>query len=243
MAHSAALYAALTAAAAVGLGGCQSIYSGVPIRGSPAQVEGPTKTQPGCPKNVSEFGTFENFAWVENRPKPHKGEDFVGPDGYKPNGDGIKRVPIIATASGKVIFARNFGNGGNTVLINHGLDKYGNNVTSSYSHLGEIAVEVGQQIKRGDKVGTVGDSGYTGGSRRMPYHLHLGTMIHEKPTIELLNSGWPRKYNWVNPNRFSLKDGNGAIKPYSPGTNYGDSSGVFTGFTFALPCNASSHMN
>ena len=51
---------------------------------------------------------------------------------------------------------------GNAVIIDHGLG-----VHSGYYHLSEISVQEGQQVKKGDVVGKVGDTGLATGP-----HLH-----------------------------------------------------------------------
>jgi len=63
---------------------------------------------------------------------------------------------------------------GNCVRINHGIIS-GKKVTSTYIHLNTINVRVGQQIKQGHIIGTVGSTGkYPNGqpSSTGP-HLHL----------------------------------------------------------------------
>jgi biotin carboxyl carrier protein len=74
-------------------------------------------------------------------------------------------TPVNSPADGTVVLAEDQFFSGKTVLVDHG-----NGLVSMMFHLGEIAVENGDQVKRGEKIGTVGESGRTTGP-----HLHFGT--------------------------------------------------------------------
>mgnify|MGYP006287731391 FL=1 len=88
-----------------------------------------------------------------NRRSLHHGIDIAGPYGLK----------IHAAGNGKVISAGYSGYGyGKEVLIDHG---YG--YRSRYAHLREILVKPGQEIKRGEVLGTMGSTGRSTGP-----HLH-----------------------------------------------------------------------
>ena len=101
----------------------------------------------------SEFGIrrnpFGGYSY-EN----HQGTDFVGPYG----------TPILATAEGIVGRAEYYGGYGNTVTVKHG---YG--YETLYAHMSKLAVESGAQIKRGDVLGYLGNTGRSSGP-----HLHYG---------------------------------------------------------------------
>ncbi|MCX5668664.1 MAG: LysM peptidoglycan-binding domain-containing M23 family metallopeptidase [Candidatus Omnitrophica bacterium] len=61
---------------------------------------------------------------------------------------------ILATRSGRVVFyARNFGNYGKTIIIDHG-----DGLRSVYSRISEIFVQPGESVQRGALVGRVGAS-------------------------------------------------------------------------------------
>ncbi|MHB8154996.1 MAG: peptidoglycan DD-metalloendopeptidase family protein [Candidatus Omnitrophota bacterium] len=61
---------------------------------------------------------------------------------------------ILATRSGRVVFyARNFGNYGKTIIIDHG-----DGLRSVYSRISEIFVQPGENVQRGALVGRVGAS-------------------------------------------------------------------------------------
>ena len=101
----------------------------------------------------SEFGLrrnpFGGYSY-EN----HQGTDFVGPYG----------TAIVATAEGTVGRAEYYGGYGNTVTVKHG---YG--YETLYAHMSKIAVESGAQVKRGDVLGYLGNTGRSSGP-----HLHYG---------------------------------------------------------------------
>ena len=101
----------------------------------------------------SEFGIrrnpFGGYSY-EN----HQGTDFVGPYG----------TAILATAEGVVGRAEYYGGYGNTVTVKHG---YG--YETLYAHMSKIAVEPGAQVKRGDVLGYLGNTGRSSGP-----HLHYG---------------------------------------------------------------------
>ncbi len=71
-------------------------------------------------------------------------------------------MPVLATADGLVVRAERVGNLGRAVYVLH---RFGHE--TRYAHMAEILVEEGQEVRRGDAVGRVGNSGRTTG-----YHLH-----------------------------------------------------------------------
>jgi biotin carboxyl carrier protein len=77
--------------------------------------------------------------------RPHFGVDVAVPTG----------TPITTPAPGVVVLAEPdlFYSGG-TVIVDHGLE-----VTSSFLHLSEVTVEVGQRVQPGDVLGKVGSTG------------------------------------------------------------------------------------
>jgi len=73
-------------------------------------------------------------------------------------------VAASSPADGKVVLAEDHFYSGKAVMVDHG----GGLVTMVF-HLDEIAVKSGDDVKRGAKLGTVGESGRTTGP-----HLHFG---------------------------------------------------------------------
>lgn len=108
---------------------------------------------------TSEFGLrrnpFGGFSF-EN----HEGIDFVAAYG----------TPIYATAEGQVRLAENSNGYGNHVIIDHGYRH-----ETLYAHMSELAVKVGDRVKRGQLVGYLGNTGRSSGP-----HLHYGVYRNGK---------------------------------------------------------------
>ena len=101
--------------------------------------------------------------WVSSgfgrRVSPFTGKDTIhgGVDITAP-----LRTPVIAPAAGTVAFASNEAGLGNTVGIAHG---YG--MRTIYGHMEKLKVKTGQNVRRGDLLGWVGNTGLSTGP-----HLH-----------------------------------------------------------------------
>ncbi len=90
----------------------------------------------------------------------------------------------IATAgAGRVVLAEDLGIYGNCVVIDHGLG-----IASLYGHLSQIAVAVGDDVARGQQIGTSGQTGLAGGD-----HLHFAFLVGETYVDPL--EWWDQK--WV----------------------------------------------
>jgi murein DD-endopeptidase MepM/ murein hydrolase activator NlpD len=100
---------------------------------------------------TSKFG-FRKLE-AESSGRAHTGIDLAAPSG----------TPYYAVARGKVILARYNGGYGNCIMIDHG-----GGVFSLYGHSTSLAVKEGQVVEAGQKIGTVGDTGYSFGP-----HLHF----------------------------------------------------------------------
>ncbi len=84
----------------------------------------------------------------------HKGHDLAAKTG----------TTIKAPADGIVRLARDTFMSGNLVMLDHG-----GAVTSVYAHMDRMDVKVGDEVKAGDVIGTVGTTGRSSGP-----HLHWG---------------------------------------------------------------------
>ena len=94
--------------------------------------------------------------------KMHTGIDFSAPVG----------TPIYATGDGVVESVTRSGRGlGNRIVIDHG---YG--YKTLYACMDEIGVRRGRSVKRGDVIGTVGDSGLS-----VAPHLHFEVLLNGEP--------------------------------------------------------------
>lgn len=92
----------------------------------------------------------------------HEGMDFTAPTG----------TDIFATGKGRIMFAGWRQGYGNTVMIDHGF-----NYKTLYAHMHQIQVKVGQQVNRGEVIGTVGNTGKSTGP-----HLHYEVHHKGQPT-------------------------------------------------------------
>lgn len=77
-------------------------------------------------------------------------------------------APVEAANGGVVLFASNLGIYGNTAIIDHG-----QGITTIYSHLSGFQVSEGDQVKKGQVIGTTGATGWAGGD-----HLHVGLLVN-----------------------------------------------------------------
>ena len=111
----------------------------------------------------------------------HSGLDFAAPMG----------TPILAAASGKVVFA---GYGlllgkGNTedpygiaVVIRHDFSYYGYSILTVYGHMDEVAVTEGQKVEEGQTIGYVGNTGNTTGP-----HVHFEVRLFKDDVYHVEN--------------------------------------------------------
>ncbi|HZI92933.1 MAG TPA: peptidoglycan DD-metalloendopeptidase family protein [Patescibacteria group bacterium] len=102
------------------------------------------------------------YSWRKDpftgQPAFHNGLDIVAPRGTR----------VLAPADGIVTKAGRETGYGNAVYLSHG-----NGVTTRYAHLDGFAVRPGQEIRRGDVLGYVGDTG-----RSLGAHLHYEVLVN-----------------------------------------------------------------
>jgi murein DD-endopeptidase MepM/ murein hydrolase activator NlpD len=98
-----------------------------------------------------------NFGWridpITGKEAMHEGVDFVVPVG----------TPVFASAGGVVEYAGPHPQFGNLVEIDHG-----NGVITRYAHNSKVLVQVGQVVKRGQKISLSGMTGRATGP-----HMHF----------------------------------------------------------------------
>ncbi len=125
----------------------------------------------------------------------HPGEDWNGLGG----GNSDLGAPVYAIANGYVTLARDVRMGwGNVVLIRHVFLENGKlqTVDSMYAHLDKILVREGQQITRGQQVGTIG-------TNRGMYVAHLHFEIRKNLAIGINRSAFKRDFtNYYRPSTF-----------------------------------------
>ena len=104
----------------------------------------------------------------------HRGVDFAGRRG----------TPIYATADGFVSYAGKDKYLGDTITLDHRkkeLDEQGQpyarqgGYQTEYGHLDKIVVKQGQQVKRGQQIGTMGSTGRSTGP-----HLHYAVRLRDR---------------------------------------------------------------
>ena len=95
---------------------------------------------------------------------------------------------VSAPANGRVRYAQRRSAYGNLIVIDHG-----GGITTRYGHLSEFAVQIGDQIQKGDVIGYVGSTGRSTGP-----HLHYEVRLNDRPTN-------PRNY-LPPPNTSSIAD-------------------------------------
>ena len=110
-----------------------------------------------------------------------------------------RKAAVPSANDGIVICARYFGIYGNTVVVDHGFG-----LMSLYGHLSDIGVKEGQAVKRGEIVGTTGETGLAGGD-----HLHYSTLLQGLP----VNPAEWWDGHWIN-DRIARKLG--SAFPFSP---------------------------
>lgn len=80
----------------------------------------------------------------------------------------LKGTPVRAAAAGKVVQAQYVPGYGNNILLQHNKD-----YRTRYAHLDSIRVKVGQHVKAGDRIGSVGDTGCVRKNGHDASHLHF----------------------------------------------------------------------
>jgi hypothetical protein len=113
--------------------------------------------------------------------KMHSGIDFAAPIG----------TPIYATADGKIVEVNvRFSGYGKMVVIDHGFG-----FKTRYAHMHDFAVRQGQNIKRGELIGYVGDTGLSTAP-----HLHYEVLMNGvliNPVHYFFNDLSPAEYEKV----------------------------------------------
>jgi murein DD-endopeptidase MepM/ murein hydrolase activator NlpD len=79
----------------------------------------------------------------------------------------VKEAPVVASNTGKVVYADRLGIYGNCVVLDHGFG-----LQSIYAHMSHIGVKKGQTVQRGGELGRSGSTGLAGGD-----HLHFSMQI------------------------------------------------------------------
>jgi len=106
---------------------------------------------------VSNSWHSSNFGWridpFTGANAMHDGVDFVAAEG----------TPVHASAGGMVVYADYHAQYGNMVEIDHG-----NDIVTRYAHASRLLVKVGQVVRTGQEIASVGSTGRSTGN-----HLHF----------------------------------------------------------------------
>ncbi|ADL01498.1 M23 family metallopeptidase [Brevundimonas subvibrioides] len=122
-------------------------------------AEGLPFNRPTQARTTSGFGVrFDPF---NGRPAVHQGQDFAAP----------LNTPIYSTAPGIVSFAGVRSGYGNTIEIDHG-----HGFKTRFAHLNSMAVQPGQRIALGQRIGAMGTTGRSTG-----VHLHYEVWMDGRP--------------------------------------------------------------
>lgn len=161
-----------------------------------AQETAAIRTADGFQCPVGPNGTGEGYYIARSyMPNGHLGDDWNGIKG----GDTDFGDPVYATAYGLVVFAKNYHVGwGNVVIIRHAFYegstlKY---VDSLYGHLSDFNVHEGQQVRRGQMIGHIGNNNGM-------YDAHLHFEMRKNLNIGMYRGSFPRDFtNYYTPNKF-----------------------------------------
>ena len=116
-------------------------------------------------------GVYGSRRILNGEPKrPHYGMDIANDTGSK----------VVAPIAGTVTMAvdDHYYTGG-TIILDHG---YGLN--STYLHLSQVNVEVGQKVEQGEKIGEIGMTGRATGPH-LDWRVNLGTDVRLDPALLL----------------------------------------------------------
>lgn len=108
---------------------------------------------------TSPFGMRED-PFNPGKKQMHYGIDVAAPSG----------TPVLTVNDGIVAYTGQAGTWGNAIVVQHSEDEI-----SFYSHLQDIEVSSGQQVKRGQQIGLSGSTGSSTGP-----HLHFGYAINDQ---------------------------------------------------------------
>jgi murein DD-endopeptidase MepM/ murein hydrolase activator NlpD len=120
----------------------------------------------------------------DNGERKHEGIDIMA----------AKLTPAIAAADGTISSVKNGGLGGKTI----NLKAEGRNLSLYYAHLDQQLVHEGQNVKKGDTIGLVGNTGNASGGAP---HLHFGIYTYSgaidplafvKPTVKTVPEVKPK---------------------------------------------------
>lgn len=152
---------------------------------------------------------------------PHGDAGHMGLDVSEATG-----TPVIAAAPGRVTISLYEPAYGNRVVIEHGTDSSGRRVQTLYFHLDARTVEAGEQVARGQQIGTLGETGLLSSYP----HLHFEYHREEAPGArQAEGNNWWQGMVQEDPN-LNWANGVGRVTCYSGQTIPVDK------ITYPVPC-------
>lgn len=113
-------------------------------------------------------GVYGSQRILNGVPKwPHYGLDIANETG----------TPVYAPVDGVVTMADDLYYSGNTLILDHGM-----RVFSTFLHMDTITVEVGDTVKQGEQIGTIGSTGRSTGPH-LDWRINLGNIRLDPHTI------------------------------------------------------------
>lgn len=113
-------------------------------------------------------GVYGSQRILNGVPKwPHYGVDIAGPTG----------TPVYAPVDGVVTLNDDLYYSGNTLILDHGM-----RVFSTFLHLDTITVQVGDVVKQGEQIGTIGSTGRSTGPH-LDWRINLGKVRLDPQTV------------------------------------------------------------
>ena len=113
-------------------------------------------------------GVYGSQRILNGVPKwPHYGLDIANETG----------TPVYAPVEGVVTMADDLYYSGNTLILDHGM-----RVFSTFLHMDTITVEVGETVKQGEQIGTIGSTGRSTGPH-LDWRINLGNTRLDPQTI------------------------------------------------------------
>ena len=140
--------------------------------------------------------------------------------GITMGGSGYLGHEIVAPADGVVVSVTSGKRSGNQVRIHHGLDANKRDIYTEHFHVHELFVKEGDKVKRGQTIGSIGETG----ARVFSHHYHYVVLYREES---------PRNYIALDPGDYwfgidqykekldkGLDIGPFAISCFDPNVNY-----------------------
>ena len=131
---------------------------------------------------ISSGFSYSRLHPVSRVRRPHLGVDYAAPYG----------TPVLASGSGRVVFAGRKGANGNMVVLRHP-----NGYRTYYLHLSKILVRAGESVSQGQRIGRVGATGLVTAAH-LDYRIQRpnGKFLNPKQFVALPSEEAISKADW-----------------------------------------------